>query len=70
MLALISGFVAHFPGGYMVAILGSFFVVATAGIFLVEGGIALPAMTLGFVGGALLASLPRSSSTYWRVLRW
>ena len=56
-LALISGFVAHFPGGYMVAMLGSLFVLATAGVFVVEGGIALLAMTLGFAVGALLASL-------------
>ena len=82
-LSLISGFLAHFVGGYvagrrarvfgglhgaMVAILGFVFVVvatviisaivvATAGVFLVEGGITLPAMTLGLAGGALLASL-------------
>ncbi len=42
LVTLISGFVAHFAGGYMVAILGSLFVVATAGVFLVEGGIAIP----------------------------
>ena len=82
-LSLLSGFLAHFAGGYvagrkarrdgglqgaMVAILGFLFVVgaaavisaiviATAGLFLVEGGIPLPAMTLGFAGSALLASL-------------
>jgi hypothetical protein len=82
-LSLLSGFLAHFAGGYVagrrarahgglqgatVAILGFLFVVAaavilsaivvaTAGLFLVEGGIALPALTLGFAGGALLASL-------------
>src|SRR5215213_2220112 len=82
-LSLLSGFLAHFAGGYvagrkarehgglqgvMVAILGFLFVVAaaliisaivvaTAGLFLVEGGVALPALTLGFAGGALLASL-------------
>jgi hypothetical protein len=82
-LSLLSGFLAHFAGGYvagrrarvfgglqgaMVAILGFLFVVAaaavisailvaTAGVFLVEGSIALPAMTLGLAGGALLASL-------------
>lgn len=82
-LSLLSGFLAHFAGGYvagrkarkdgglqgaMVAALGFLFVVvaavvisaivvATAGLFLVEGSIALPAMTLGFAGGALLASL-------------
>ncbi|QIN83050.1 hypothetical protein GBA63_10595 [Rubrobacter tropicus] len=54
--------------GAMVAILGFVFVVvavavvsaillATAGIVLVEGGIPLPSVTLGFAGGALLASL-------------
>jgi peptidoglycan biosynthesis protein MviN/MurJ (putative lipid II flippase) len=54
--------------GAMVAILGFLFVVvaavaisaivvATAGLFLVEGGLALPSMTLGLAGGALLASL-------------
>jgi hypothetical protein len=82
-ISLLSGFLAHFVGGYvagrrarvfgglhgvMVAILGFVFVAvavavvlaivaATAGVFLVEGGIPLPAMTLGFAGGALLASL-------------
>lgn len=82
-LSLLSGFLAHFAGGYvagrkarrhgglqgaMVAVLGFLFVVAaavvisavvvaTAGVFLVEGGIPLPAMTLGLAGGALLASL-------------
>jgi hypothetical protein len=82
-LSLLSGFLAHFAGGYvagrkarrhgglqgvMVAILGFLFVVAaaliisaivvaTAGLFLVEGGVVLPALTLGFAGGALLASL-------------
>jgi hypothetical protein len=82
-LSLLSGFLAHFAGGYvagrkarahgglqglMVAVLGFLFVVAaaviisailvaTAGLFLVEGGLALPALTLGFAGGALLASL-------------
>lgn len=54
--------------GVMVAILGFLFVVAaaliisaiavaTAGLFLVEGGVPLPALTLGFAGGALLTSL-------------
>lgn len=54
--------------GVMVAILGFLFVVvavavisaillATAGLFLVEGGIPFPSVTLGFAGGALLASL-------------
>jgi hypothetical protein len=82
-ISLLSGFLAHFVGGYvagrrarvfgglhgvMVAILGFVFVAvavavvlaivaATAGVFLVEGGIPLPTMTLGFAGGALLASL-------------
>lgn len=82
-ISLVSGFLAHFAGGYvagrrarargglhgvMVAILGFLFVVvavavisaiavATAGIFLVEGGIPFPSVTLGFAGGALLASL-------------
>ena len=82
-LSLLSGFLAHFAGGYvagrkarahgglqgaMVAVLGFLFVVATAviisaivvataGVFLVEGGLALPALTLGLAGGALLASL-------------
>jgi hypothetical protein len=82
-ISLISGFLAHFAGGYtagrrarvdgglhgvMVAILGFLFVVAavlivsaillaTAGIFLVEGGLPLPALTFGFAGGAVLASL-------------
>jgi hypothetical protein len=82
-LSLLSGFLAHFVGGYvagrrahthgglqgvMVAILGFLFVVAaaliisaivvaTAGLFLVEGGVALPALTLGLAGGAVLASL-------------
>lgn len=82
-LSLLSGFLAHFAGGYvagrmarahgglqgvMVAILGFLFVlaaavlisaivVATAGLFLIEGNVALPALTLGFAGGALLASL-------------
>jgi hypothetical protein len=82
-ISLISGFLAHFAGGYvagrrarvsgglhgvMVAILGFVFVVvavaivsailvATAGIFLIEGGLPLPSVTLGFAGGALLASL-------------
>jgi hypothetical protein len=82
-LSLISGFLAHFAGGYvagrrarvfgglhgmMVAVLGFAFVVvavavvsailiATAGIVLIERGIPFPAMTLGFAGGALLASL-------------
>jgi hypothetical protein len=52
----------------MVAILGFLFVVvaavaisaivvATAGLFLVEGGLAFPSLALGFAGGALLASL-------------
>jgi hypothetical protein len=83
VISLLSGFLAHFAGGYvagrrarasgglhgvMVAILGFCFVVvavavvaaillATAGIVLVEGGIPLPSVTLGFAGGALLASL-------------
>jgi hypothetical protein len=82
-ISLISGFLAHFAGGYvagrrarvsgglhgvMVAILGFVFVVvavaivsailvATAGIVLIEGGLPLPSVTLGFAGGALLASL-------------
>lgn len=82
-LSLLSGFLAHFAGGYvagrraraagglqgaMVAILGFLFVVvaaavvsaivvATAGLFLIEGGISLPSFTLGFVGTALIASL-------------
>jgi hypothetical protein len=82
-ISLISGFLAHFAGGYvagrrarvfgglhgmMVAVLGFVFVVvavavvsailiATAGIVLIERGIPFPAMTLGFAGGALLASL-------------
>jgi hypothetical protein len=82
-ISLISGFLAHFAGGYvagrrarvsgglhgvMVAILRFVFVVvavaivsailvATAGIVLIEGGIPLPSVTLGFAGGALLASL-------------
>lgn len=54
--------------GVMVAILGFVFVVvavavisaillATAGIFVVEGRVPLPSLTLGVVGGALLASL-------------
>jgi len=83
VISLLSGFLAHFAGGYvagrrarasgglhgvMVAILGFCFVVvavavvaaillATAGVVLVEGGIPLPSVTLGFAGGALLASL-------------
>lgn len=82
-ISLVSGFLAHFAGGYvagrrarasgglhgvMVAILGFLFVVvavgvvsaillATAGLFVVEGGIPFPSVTLGFAGGALLASL-------------
>lgn len=82
-ISLISGFLAHFAGGYvagrkartdgglqgvMVAILGFLFVVAavlivsaillaTAGLFLVEGNIPFPSVTLGFAGGALLASI-------------
>lgn len=82
-ISLISGFLAHFAGGYvaggrarvsgglhgvMVASLGFVFVVvaaaivsailvATAGIVLIEGGLPLPSVTLGFAGGALLASL-------------
>lgn len=82
-ISLLSGFLAHFAGGYvagrraraagglhgvMVAILGFLFVVvavavvsaillATAGVFLVEGGIPFPSVSLGFAGGALLASL-------------
>lgn len=82
-ISLVSGFLAHFAGGYvagrranfngglhgvMVAILGFLFVVlavavvsaiavATAGLFLIEGGIPFPSVTLGFAGGALLASL-------------
>jgi hypothetical protein len=82
-ISLISGFLAHFAGGYvagrrarvfgglhgvMVALLGFVFVVvavavvsailiATAGIVLIERGIPFPVMTLGFAGGALLASL-------------
>ncbi len=54
--------------GLMVAILGFLFVVAavvivsaivaaTASVVLVERGIPLPSLTLGFVGGALLASV-------------
>jgi hypothetical protein len=83
VISLVSGFLAHFAGGYvagrrahasgglhgvMVAILGFVFVVvavtvvsaillATAGIVLVERGIPFPSVTLGFAGGALLASL-------------
>lgn len=83
VISLVSGFLAHFAGGYvagrranrngglhgvMVAVLGFLFVVlavavvsaiavATAGIFLIEGGVPFPAVTLGFAGGALLASL-------------
>jgi hypothetical protein len=83
VISLLSGFLAHFAGGYvagrkarasgglhgvMVAILGFGFVVvavavvaaillATAGVVLVGGGIPLPSVTLGFAGGALLASL-------------
>lgn len=82
-ISLVSGFLAHFAGGYvagrraqahgglqgvMVAVLGFLFVVlavvvvsailvATAGIVLVEGGIPFPAITLGFAGAALLASV-------------
>jgi hypothetical protein len=82
-ISLISGFLAHFAGGYvagrragvygglhgaMVAILGFLFVVAavlivsaillaTAGFFLVEGEIPLPALTFGFAGSALGVSL-------------
>jgi hypothetical protein len=82
-ISLVSGFLAHFAGGYvagrrarvsgglhgaMVAVLGFLFVVvavavvsaivlATAGVVLVERGVPLPSVTLGFVGGALLASL-------------
>ena len=82
-ISLVSGFLAHFAGGYaagrrarahgglhgaMVAVLGFVFVVvavvvvsaillATAGIVLIERGIPLPSVTLGFAGGALLASL-------------
>jgi hypothetical protein len=82
-ISLLSGFLAHFAGGYvagrrarvsgglhgtMVAILGFVFVVvavvvvsaillATAGIVLVDRGIPFPSVTLGFAGGALLASL-------------
>jgi hypothetical protein len=82
-ISLVSGFLAHFAGGYvagrrarvsgglhgaMVAVLGFLFVVgavavvsaivlATAGVVLVERGAALPSVTLGFAGGALLASL-------------
>jgi hypothetical protein len=82
-ISLISGFLAHFAGGYvagrrarasgglqgvMVALLGFVFVVAalvivsaivvaTAGVVLVERGVSLPSVTLGFAGGALLASL-------------
>lgn len=82
-ISLVSGFLAHFAGGYvagrrarvfgglhgvMVAILGFLFVVvavavvsaivlATAGVVLVEGGVPLPSVTLGFAGGALLASV-------------
>lgn len=81
-ISLLSGFLAHFAGGYvagrrarsdgglqglMVAILGFLFVVvavvivsaiavATAGIVLVERGVPFPSLTLGFAGGALLAS--------------
>jgi hypothetical protein len=54
--------------GAMVAVLGFLFVVvavavvsaillATAGVVLVERGVPLPSVTLGFAGGALLASL-------------
>jgi hypothetical protein len=54
--------------GVMVAILGFLFVVAavlvvsaillaTAGIVLVESGLSFPSVTLGFAGGALLASV-------------
>ncbi len=82
-ISLLSGFLAHFAGGYVagrraqmdgglhgvaVAVLGFIFVVAavvvvgaiaaaTAGIFLIEGDLPLPSLTLGFAGGALLASL-------------
>lgn len=82
-ISLVSGFLAHFAGGYvagrraqadgglhgvMVAVLGFLFVVvavavvsailvATAGIVLVEGGVSFPSVTLGFAGGALLASV-------------
>lgn len=82
-ISLISGFLAHFAGGYtagrraringglhgaMVAILGFLFVVAaiiivsaillaTAGIFLIEGELPLPALTFGFAGSALGVSL-------------
>jgi len=82
-ISLVSGFLAHFAGGYvagrragvrgglhgvMVAVLGFLFVVvavavvsaiavATAGVVLIAGGIPFPAVTLGFAGGALLASL-------------
>jgi hypothetical protein len=82
-ISLLSGFLAHFAGGYvagrrarvsgglhgaMVAVLGFLFVVvavavvsaivlATAGVVLVERGVPLPSVTLGFAGGALLASL-------------
>lgn len=82
-ISLLSGFLAHFAGGYvagrrarssgglhgvMVAILGFLFVViavgvvsaillATAGLFVVEGGIPFPSVTLGFAGSVLLASL-------------
>ena len=82
-ISLLSGFLAHFVGGYvagrraatdgglhgvMVAVLGFIFVVvavivvtaivaATAGLVLVERGIPFPSLTLGFAGGALLASL-------------
>ena len=82
-ISLVSGFLAHFAGGYvagrrarvsgglhgaMVAVLGFVFVVvavavvsailvATAGVVVVERGVPLPSVTLGFAGGALLASL-------------
>lgn len=82
-ISLLSGFLAHFAGGYvagrrarasgglhgvMVGILGFVFVaaavvivsailLATAGIVLVERGVPFPSVTLGFAGGALLASL-------------
>ena len=82
-ISLLSGFLAHFAGGYvagrrarasgglhgaMVAILGFLSVVvavavvsaillATAGIVLVERGVPLPSVTLGFGGCALLARL-------------
>jgi hypothetical protein len=65
-ISLVSGFLAHFAGGYVAGRRANFngglavisaIAVATAGIFLIEGGIPFPSVTLGFAGGALLASL-------------